>query len=46
MRLLAIILVGVLAVGPWARLRAQDRDVRFAISTVGDTTVTFRVSIV
>ena len=42
MRRLAVVLAMVLATLPWSRLRAQDRDVRFAISNVGDTTVTFQ----
>ena len=35
-----LLLIGVLT--PIARAHAQDRDVRFAITTVGDTTVAFQ----
>ena len=42
MRLILALLVGLVALMPVSRARAQDRDVRFAITTVGDTTVTFQ----
>jgi len=35
-----LVLIGVLT--PTARAHAQDRDVRFAITAVGDTTVAFQ----
>jgi hypothetical protein len=40
--LLALLLTSLAALLPASRARAQDRDVRFAITTVGDTTVTFQ----
>jgi hypothetical protein len=42
MRLILALSVGLVALMPVSRARAQDRDVRFAITTVGDTTVTFQ----
>ena len=42
MRRLALVFALGLAALPCSRLGAQDRDVRFAISNVGDTTVTFQ----
>lgn len=42
MRLLLTVLVASCALMPLSRARAQDRDVRFAITTVGDTTLTFQ----
>lgn len=42
MRLILALSVGLVALTPVSRARAQDRDVRFAITTVGDTTVTFQ----
>ena len=42
MRLVILGLAAVLTFVCPARARAQDRDVRFAISSVGDTTVTFQ----
>jgi len=42
MRLFLVVLTAVVTVAlPW-RARAQERDVRFAITHVGDTTVTFQ----
>jgi len=44
MRLLLAVLVAVAGVlVPMSRAGAQDRDVRFEITAVGDTTVNFRV---
>ena len=44
MRLLLAVLVAVAgALVPMSRAGAQDRDVRFEITAVGDTTVNFRV---
>jgi len=42
MRLTLGLCFGLVALMPLSRARAQDRDVRFAITTVGDTTVTFQ----
>ena len=42
MRLVAVLCALVLAALLPSRARAQDRDVRFAITNVGDTTVTFQ----
>ena len=42
MRLVYTVLVVIGVLAPAARARAQDRDVRFAITTVGDTTVAFQ----
>ena len=42
MRLLLALLLALATLTPVSRARAQDRDVRFAITTVGDTTVTFQ----
>ena len=42
MRLVYVLLVLFGVLTPSARLHAQDRDVRFAITTVGDTTVAFQ----
>jgi len=41
MRVLAMLFGAILALAPWSRVHAQDRAVRFAITAVGDTTVTF-----
>jgi len=41
MRLILACFGGVLFLVPLSRAHAQDRDVRFAITTVGDTTITF-----
>ena len=35
-------LLTLIALVPMSRARAQDRDVRFAITTVGDSTITFQ----
>jgi len=42
MKLLVFVLTAVVTVALPARAHAQDRDVRFAITNVGDTTVTFQ----
>ena len=42
MRLFLLLLTGVITVALPRGARAQDRDVRFAITHVGDTTVTFQ----
>jgi hypothetical protein len=42
MRLILALCVGLVALTPVSRARAQDRDVRFAITTVGDSTLTFQ----
>ena len=42
MRLVVVVLAAALAMSLPSRAAAQDRDVRFAITTVGDTTVTFQ----
>ena len=42
MRLLFALSLALAALTPVSRARAQDRDVRFAITTVGDTTVAFQ----
>jgi len=42
MRVLFAVLLAVAALMPVSRAGAQDRDIRFAITTVGDTTVTFQ----
>jgi hypothetical protein len=42
MRLFLVVLTAVVTVALPGRARAQDRDVRFAITNVGDTTVTFQ----
>lgn len=42
MRTFVAWLVAVVALLAPSRMQAQDRDVRFAISNVGDTTVTFQ----
>lgn len=42
MRLFFAILVALAMFAPASRASAQDRDVRFEITSVGDTTVTFR----
>jgi len=42
MRLFLVVLTAVLTVALPRGTRAQDRDVRFAITHVGDTTVTFQ----
>jgi hypothetical protein len=42
MRTVLALLVALAALLPASRVRAQDRDVRFEITSVGDTTVTFR----
>ena len=42
MRLLLACFGALLLVMPLSRARAQDRDVRFAITAVGDTTITFQ----
>ena len=42
MRLILALCIGLVALMPVSRARAQDRDVRFSIMTVGDTTVTFQ----
>jgi hypothetical protein len=42
MRLVLTLLLALATLAPVSRARAQDRDVRFAITTVGDTTVTFQ----
>ena len=41
-RLILAAFAAVLALALPSRVRAQDRDVRFEITSVGDTTVTFR----
>ena len=42
MRVVLTVLFGLFLLVPASRARAQDRDVRFEITAVGDTTVTFR----
>jgi hypothetical protein len=42
MRLIALLVGAVIALVLPARAQAQDRDVRFTITNVGDTTVTFQ----
>ena len=42
MKLFVFVLTAVVTVALPVRGRAQDRDVRFAITNVGDTTVTFQ----
>ena len=42
MRLLLAMLLALASLTPVSCAGAQDRDVRFAITTVGDTTVTFQ----
>lgn len=42
MRIVFVMLAVLLVVAPAAAAWGQDRDVRFAITGVGDTTVTFR----
>ena len=42
MRLILALSFGLVALMPVSRARAQDRDVRFAITTVGDSTLTFQ----
>jgi len=42
MRLIALLAGAVIALVLPARAQAQDRDVRFTITNVGDTTVTFQ----
>ena len=42
MRFIFVCLATLLLLTPVARAHAQERDVRFAITAVGDTTVTFR----
>ncbi len=42
MRLLLVVLTAVVMVAPPRGARAQDREVRFAITHVSDTTVTFQ----
>ena len=42
MKLFLFVLTAVVTVALPGRARAQDRDVRFAITHVGDTTVTFQ----
>lgn len=42
MRILVALVVGFVALLAPAHVAAQDRDVRFEITSVGDTTVTFR----
>lgn len=42
MRLVYVLLVLIGVLTPQARAHAQDRDVRFAITAVGDTTVAFQ----
>jgi len=42
MKLFLVVLTAVVTVALPGRARAQDRDVRFAITNVGDTTVTFQ----
>jgi hypothetical protein len=42
MRFLLACLGALLLLMPLTRAHAQDRDVRFAITTVGDTTITFQ----
>lgn len=42
MKLFLLVLTAVVTVALPGRARAQDRDVRFAITNVGDTTVTFQ----
>jgi hypothetical protein len=42
MRFILACLATLLLLMPVARAHAQDRDVRFTITAVGDTTVTFR----
>jgi hypothetical protein len=41
MRLVYALFVLIGVVAPMSRARAQDRDVRFAITSVGDTTIAF-----
>jgi hypothetical protein len=41
MRFILVMFAAVLALALPSRVRAQDRDVRFEITAVGDTTVTF-----
>jgi hypothetical protein len=42
MRLVYVLLVLIGVLTPRARAQAQDRDARFAITSVGDTSVTFQ----
>lgn len=42
MRLIVAFVVSLCALAPARRASAQDRDVRFSMMTVGDTTVTFQ----
>lgn len=42
MRLIFALTLGLVALMPTSAARAQDRDVRFEITSVGDTTVNFR----
>jgi hypothetical protein len=42
MRLTVLLLGAVVALALPSRARAQDRDVRFPITNVGDTTITFQ----
>jgi hypothetical protein len=42
MRLVYVLLVLIGVLTPQARAHAQDRDARFAITSVGDTSVTFQ----
>ena len=42
MKLFLVVLTAVVTVALPGRAHAQDRDVRFAITNVGDTTVTFQ----
>ena len=42
MRVVLGLVFGLFLLAPTSRARAQDRDVRFEITAVGDTTVTFR----
>jgi len=41
-RLIVMMVAAFVTLLPTSRARAQDRDVRFEITSVGDTTVTFR----
>lgn len=41
MRFILVMFAAVLALALPSRVRAQDRDIRFEITAVGDTTVTF-----